>query len=263
MSFSFDGSSKIISLSLGTTSIVTKELYSSWKEWTLTDNNSKFLEAISVLGGDPLPGGRYLGTTYFLENDWKIRPSEENHTLIVSGNLYSRDGSDPFISTVGNFNVRIMLTVSNLIDTITTSGSSSGGSGNTTLELRDAIWNASQSSYSSPGTFGQLVSSIKTDTTTIKNYTDTLENSLIDIQDKIDELPSNIRLELEPELKHIMVLQNGMGLDSPQALMLKEIYNLYGLDMTKPLVVTKTSRVAGDINQTIDSNESRTIISRT
>ena len=124
MSYTFDGINKLIILSVGVTTVEVKDLYSRWKDWTIVDDNARFLPAFSVLGGDPLPGGRYLGTTYFLENGWKIRPYEGNHTLVLSGNLYARDGSDPFTSTLGAYNVRIMLTVSNLIDTISTSGGS-------------------------------------------------------------------------------------------------------------------------------------------
>lgn len=80
----------------------------------------------------------------------------------------------------------------------------------------------------------------------------------------LSEIGAAVRLELAPELDHIQTLQNGMGLDSTQAQMLLEIYRLYGLDPTKPLVVTNTSRVAGaEIVQTINSNDSQTVITRT
>lgn len=290
MSLTFSGQTKIISLSEGTTVLNLKSLYSSWKEWTLLSDHSKYLEAISVLGGDPLPGGRYLGTTYFLENGWKLRPFEGSHTLVVSGNLYSRDGSDPFVSTLGDFNVRIFLTVSNLIDTIST-----GGGVGTVSEIRDAVWNAPSSSFNASGTTGNklnasgasgdpwvadlsiygastaghTLSSLRTDVSTIKVdalaaklNTDTLETSLDTLETKIDSLPSSIRSELGTELTHLMTLQNGMGLSSPQSQMLLEIYKLYGLDPLVPLVVTKTSRIAGEIIQNIDTNEVRTIIQR-
>jgi hypothetical protein len=100
MAYTFDGVNKLIILSNGTTTVDAKDMYSRWKDWSLVGDNAKYLQALSVLGGDPLPGGRYLGTTYFLENGWKIRPFEGNHTLVLQGNLYSRDGSDPFVSTL-------------------------------------------------------------------------------------------------------------------------------------------------------------------
>lgn len=71
-----------------------------------------------------------------------------------------------------------------------------------------------------------------------------------------------VRNEITPELSHIMTLQNGLGLDSNQATMLLEIYRLYGLDPTIPLVVTDTSRVVGAISQSITSTQSSTTIKR-
>lgn len=69
-----------------------------------------------------------------------------------------------------------------------------------------------------------------------------------------------VRNELSPELSHLNSLQN--GLTDVQATMLLEIYRLYGLDPTVPLVVTNTSRTAGDINQIINSNTNSTVITR-
>lgn len=64
-----------------------------------------------------------------------------------------------------------------------------------------------------------------------------------------------VRNELSPELSHLSSLQNGQGLSSVQATMLLEIYRLYGLDPTKPLVVTDNSRTVGGITQAINSTQ--------
>lgn len=222
MAYTFDGDNKLIILSNGTTVLDVKDLYSRWKEWCATDNNSKYLFAFSVLGGDPLPGDRYLGTTYFIENGWRIRPYEGHHTLVVYGNLYDRAGGDPFVNTIGNYNVRIMLSVSNLVDTVNISG----GGGASASD----IWN-----YSS-----------RTLTTAIPSASDVADA---------------VRTELTPELTQIMALQN--GLTGAQATMLTELFNLMGLDPTKPLVVTKTSRTAGaGIQQTIAGDSNTTVVTR-
>ena len=71
-----------------------------------------------------------------------------------------------------------------------------------------------------------------------------------------------VRANLIPELGHILSLQNGQGLSSTQATMLLEIYRLYGLDVTRPLVVTNTSRTAGEITQTINTNTNQTVVTR-
>ena len=203
MSYTFDGPNKLIILNAGTTYVSIREMYSSWKEWVVA-GNAQFLPAISYIGSDPVPGGT-LGTTYFLENGWKIRPQEANHTLTVVGNLYSRDGSDAFVNTIGTWNVRIVSVISTLVETVSTSGS-----GISAAAIAQAV-----------------------------------------------------RTELTPELTHVMTLANNPGLTENQATMLLEIYRLYGLDPTKPLVVTDSIRSAGvDIRQNIVSDTHGTTITR-
>lgn len=52
------------------------------------------------------------------------------------------------------------------------------------------------------------------------------------------------------------------GLTSQQTTMLLEMYDLLGLDPTKPLTVTATTREAGSISQTIDSTTGSTVVTR-
>ena len=73
---------------------------------------------------------------------------------------------------------------------------------------------------------------------------------------------AQIRANLTTELNHIMVLQNGLGLDSTQAQMLLEIYRIYGLDPSIPLIVSDTNRTAGAINQNIVSTANTTTVQR-
>lgn len=305
MAYTFDGTAKLIILSAGTTYVSVKEMYSKWKEWVLIGNNAAFLPAMSAIGADPLPSGQ-LGSTFFLENGWKIRPQEANHTLSITGNMYSRDGSDPFVNTIGTWNVRIISTVSTLVETV-----SVGGIG-TAAEVANAVWDVAQtshttsgsmgaamgaagtagdpwiadlSSYTTPGTAGKIIKDSGLDITTIKNNTDTLETSAAAIagyvdtletavgtlQTTVDNLPESptasaiaaaVRSELTPELTHILAMEN--GLTSTQATMLLEIYRMYGLDPTRPLVVTDTNRSAGpEITQTINSGASITTVTRT
>lgn len=77
-----------------------------------------------------------------------------------------------------------------------------------------------------------------------------------------EQIAAAVRSELSTELSHLTSLQNGLGLSSPQATMLLEIYRMYGLDPTKPLIVTDTNRVTGDIVQSISSSQSSTTITR-
>ena len=108
MAYSFNGVTKIIQLSAGT-SLDVKDLYSRWKDWT-QNGGSGYLQAMSIVGGDPvdISNGIYVTTYVFLENGWKIRPYSANHTLKVSnGVLLTSTGEDPFILAEGSYNVLI------------------------------------------------------------------------------------------------------------------------------------------------------------
>lgn len=116
MAFIFDGINKIIQITSGTTFFTVKDCYNDWKDWVITENNTIYEQAFRYVGGDPLPGSKALGVTYFLMNGWKIRPASENHTLNVDGNLYTEDGSSPFTSVIGNYSVMVISSVSTLVD---------------------------------------------------------------------------------------------------------------------------------------------------
>lgn len=95
------------------------DLYSDGKEdWVANENLRRLAFPVVSVGGNPLPGAKSLGATFFLASDWKIKPYEASHRLTVNGNLYSVDGGDPFIDTVGTYTVRIMQQVSSLVDSI-------------------------------------------------------------------------------------------------------------------------------------------------
>lgn len=158
MGVSFDGPNKLIICSTGTTELsVASDVYSAWKRWVILSDNSKYLQAISSIGGDPLYGVVSLGSTFFLENDWKIRPYEGDHTLTVNGNLYSRDGSSSFVQTLGTFNVLVSMARSNLIDTVSTSG----GTGPTVEQIASGVWNRSEVLIVTPASIGVAVKNTK------------------------------------------------------------------------------------------------------
>lgn len=127
----FDGPNKLILVNTGITELAVKEdLYGAWKDWVVTGDNVKFAHAFSAVGGDPISGAVSLGSTFFLENGWRIRPYSGNHTLTVAGNLYTREGVSPFVQVVGSYNVLVNMATSNLIDTVSTAG----GGGLTTTQ---------------------------------------------------------------------------------------------------------------------------------
>lgn len=163
----FDGDNKLIIVNNGITTIDIKtDVYSDWKEWIVLSDNSKYPQVISVIGGDEISPSIFLGATFFLENGWKIRPYEGNHTLTVSGNLYTRDGSSPFVSTVGSYNVLIKLTTSNLINTVATDGS--GGSSYTPAEIADAVWAKPKSELTASNTAGNVLVNTESNTEDIQ-----------------------------------------------------------------------------------------------
>lgn len=162
----FDGVNKRIIINPGLTDVDFVDIYSDWKDWTLSGDNSKYLRAISVIGGDPITMVVSLGSTFFLENDWKIRPDESNHFLTINGNVYARDGTNPVVSTLGIYQVTVELKRSNLIDTVNIAG------GGGTTDWSDSEKNQIRSALGIDGNKttainGQL-QDIKTETDKIK-----------------------------------------------------------------------------------------------
>lgn len=121
MAITFDPINKRIVLD--SAYITAGQIYSRWKEWVLTGNNSRYAQAFSVLGGDPLGGGLFVASYFFLMNGWRIRPMEANHTLILEGNIAVLGGGVPVVQTLGQFNVSTQFTVPVQAQGISTSGS--------------------------------------------------------------------------------------------------------------------------------------------
>ena len=118
----FDPLTKIIQVDLapvdGEVFIDVKvDIYSDGKEdWKSDATLNKFRFPVTAVGGNPLPGSKSLGSTFFLEYGWKIRPYEGTHVMNLNGNMYARDGSNPYLPTTGVFNVQIIQSVSSLVD---------------------------------------------------------------------------------------------------------------------------------------------------
>lgn len=109
----FDGVSLIITLPAGETKIdVETDLYSAWKRFLLADKeNLRFPAAFRTIAGDPLAGGLEAAPYFFLNNvaGWRIKPSEEDITINLIGNLIPEDETLPVvIPTTGDFTVLIL-----------------------------------------------------------------------------------------------------------------------------------------------------------
>ncbi len=132
MAYSFNGTTKIISL-IDITILDVRDLYSRWKDWSVAAG-SGFLQAMSVVGGDAVDvaQGIYVTSYFFLENGWKIRPQEDDHKLIVNnGVLVDGAGGDPFVPTLGTFNVLVQYSQPVKSETVNISG----GGGSTPAEI--------------------------------------------------------------------------------------------------------------------------------
>jgi hypothetical protein len=155
MGYTFDGVDKIISLTLGTTTLDIRDMYSTWKEWMQVEG-SGFMQALSVVGGEPVDAGAgiYVTSYFFLENGWKIKPQEASHKLkVMNGILVTSDGTDPFIPTTGTFNVMIQYSQPVKSETVSTSG----GGGATPEQIADAVLDEVMSGHTTPGTLGKLL----------------------------------------------------------------------------------------------------------
>ena len=109
MAFTFDATNKLIILSTGTTSFDLAGLWTAWKDWLIL-GNAGAARALDYVGGEPVDPatGKMVPLFLFLLNGWKIRPYEGDHTLAVTGGtLIGSGGGDPFVSTLGDYTVRI------------------------------------------------------------------------------------------------------------------------------------------------------------
>ena len=110
MAFTFDATNKLIILSTGTTRFDLADLWSDWKDW-IYSGNAGAARAQDYVGGEPIDSsaGTLVPMYLFLLNGWKIRPYEGDHTLSVTGGtLVVSGGGDPFVSTLGDYTVRIL-----------------------------------------------------------------------------------------------------------------------------------------------------------
>jgi len=106
----------------GDTSWTWAEVYAEWKSWLRGDSSrAGYPPAFAVLGGEPLGGERYLGSTFFVINRWRFRPAEYDHTVTLVGNVASDPdlpSEEVWVPTIGDYQVAVKLQSTNLVDTI-------------------------------------------------------------------------------------------------------------------------------------------------
>lgn len=132
MTIGFDGATKLITLSAGTTTLNVRDLWSRWVDWQAISDNSKYLPAFDTVGGNVVDAvaGTSIPIYCFMQNGWAIKPQEASHTLnVTAGVLLVDGGGDPFVDPDGSFVVRI--NYSQPVQAITV---------NTASEVASGVW---------------------------------------------------------------------------------------------------------------------------
>lgn len=137
MTISFDGATKLATLSAGTTTLNVADLWSRWCDWYASHAN--WAPAMLQVGGNVIDAG--AGTAIpayiYLIDGWRVKPQEANHTLNVSGGvLLVEGGGDPFVATTGSYVVRI--NYSQPVQAITVS--TGGGAAPSAADNAAAVW---------------------------------------------------------------------------------------------------------------------------
>lgn len=161
----FDAFTKIIYVNEGVTVLDVKiDVYSAWKEWYLSSPEYPYAsaseEAISAIGGEPLNDTLNVGSTFFLENGWRIQPfaSKNPYILTVNGNIYTREaGGNPFLFAEG---VSVNLTRSNLVDQLVANATVTEGD---YAAIAKRVWEYSTLLNTGGNTYGSLTKEIDTD----------------------------------------------------------------------------------------------------
>lgn len=107
MAVTIDGINLIITLETGVTDVdLFEDVYEDSKDWYKSTSNRKYPFPFVSDGANPLTAVLNQGGYIFLRNDlgWRIRPPEENITILLTGSLIPSDPTLPMlIPTIGNF----------------------------------------------------------------------------------------------------------------------------------------------------------------
>ncbi len=241
----FDGPNKLIYIVDEITDIdVKRDIYSAWKEWVLVDGhvNAKYLAAIRGTGGDPLGGGTFLDGYFFLINGWKLVPPKDNLTtdINITGNLYDDAGGNIFASPDPDVRL-IRSTVSS----------------RATRTVTETLVTASVVATLAPGQ--SIATASYVETASFVQTTDTVLNADITVESVntasyVEYVNSPVTIAAGQTVTASLDPNTVVtaSLTTAQENMLLEVYRLLGLDPTRPLVVSPTSRTAGsEISQSI------------
>jgi hypothetical protein len=132
MAYTFDGSTKRITLSAGTVSLDLIDCFSRWKDWVST-GHAECLLAFATVGGEITEIPLYL----FLQNGWLIVPQSADHVLTVTnGILVGQGGGEPFTDPAGTYKIRI----NRQTPGIAIGYSTTSTTGPTAADIAAAVW---------------------------------------------------------------------------------------------------------------------------
>ena len=101
---SFNGINKriVVQFDVGESDVVLDviDVYSAWKRWVRTDNNGKFLQAFSSVGGEPTGNNERLGQAFFILNGWIFAPQTtvQLSSLKIKGDLFPQPENNPVLT---------------------------------------------------------------------------------------------------------------------------------------------------------------------
>lgn len=107
MGYEFDGTTKVITLTAGTTSFSVRDMTSRAYDWWLNEDahdNAKWRWFFRTLGGDEIDPdvGSFVPVFAWLKEGWRILPQDADHTLTVEDGILLVDGGgDPFLDVTG------------------------------------------------------------------------------------------------------------------------------------------------------------------
>ena len=143
----FDAANRLIIVNTGITQLDAEtDLYSAAKrEWKDDIELNKLRLPFRTVAGDPLGQNREVGAYFFLQNqsgaDWRIRPDEADHELVILGNLYAEDSEAPmFVPTLGSYTVTISMERSSLTQVLI---SGSGVTEQDKVDISNKVWDHS------------------------------------------------------------------------------------------------------------------------
>lgn len=283
----FDGINKLILVNDGVTSLdVQIDIYSSWKEWILLDDyiNAKYEQALTTVGGEPTIENQKLDVTYFLINGWKIKPYPGSYTLNIVGNLFDVDGGEIKVSADTSFagglvvpnNITINTNTSVIVRQVTPEVYFSDTDRGTLSDVSASVVDI-QSTLDSQGLqIDDISGSVNSNNNLLLDISSSNSSEFNSIsasnsyQEQIlQELSASaaangaLLIDISGSLVEIKSIFSqpvtaSLVSDQEQALFdiqdkLTEIWKIHGLDVSSPLNVTRTSRTADDISQTIST----------